>query len=122
MKLVKLSFYLTMLAWQAELAQAEQWKVTAYCSCVKCCGKADGVTASGKPAKPGYVACNWLPFGTRLKIGDEICVVMDRGAKSEFGSKTNNIKRVDVWMPTHAKARKFGVQYKDVEILKGNSK
>jgi len=118
MKITKLLFYLAMLAWQAELAQAEQWKVTAYCSCAKCCGKFDGVTASGKLAKVGYVACNWLPFGTRLKIGDKICVVMDRGAKSKFGDKKNKIKHVDIWMPTHEQAKKFGVQYKNVEILK----
>ena len=118
MKIVKLSIYLMMLAWQAELAQAEQWKVTAYCSCVKCCGKSDGVTASGRQAKAGYVACNWLPFGTHLKMNGKIYVVMDRGAKSQFGDRTNKIKHVDVWMPTHKSAKKFGVRYEKVEVLK----
>ena len=105
-------------------AGEEKWKITAYCSCQKCCGKlpdhpAYGITASGRKAKYGYVACNWLPFGTQVEIeGLGVFTVMDRGAKSLFGSKTNHIKHLDIWMPTHAQARKFGVQYKAVKILK----
>jgi len=97
----------------------ELWKITASCSCKLCCGKTDGITASGKPAKSGYVACNWLPFGTRLVIDGNEYVVMDRGAKSLFGSKRNHIKHLDIWFPTHKDAVLYGVQYKPVTILKG---
>ena len=71
------------------------FKATAYCSCKKCCGKSDGITASGKKAKEGTIACNWLPFGTKLRIAPRasnskieaswhypIGTVLDRGAKS----------------------------------------
>lgn len=93
------------------------WKITAYCSCVKCCGKSDGITASGKQAKYGYVACNWLPFYTKVKIeGMGEFMVMDRGAKSLFGSKSNHIKHLDIWMPTHKQAKQFGVKYLLVTI------
>lgn len=95
------------------------WKITSYCACQKCCGKSDRITASGKLAKVGYCALNWLPFGTKVNIkGLGIFTVQDRGAKSLFGSKTNQIRHIDVYMPTHKDALKFGVKYLEVEILK----
>jgi 3D (Asp-Asp-Asp) domain-containing protein len=94
------------------------WKITAYCACEKCCGKSDGITASGKKAQYGYCACNWLPFGTKVNIkGLGTFVVMDRGAKSLFGSKTNHIQHLDVYLPTHKEALKFGVKWLEVKIL-----
>ena len=96
---------------------SEVWKITAYCSCKKCCGKSDGITASGKVAKWGYVACNWLPFGTVVEVeGLGAFQVMDRGAKSLFGSKDNHIKHLDIWFPSHSEALEFGVQWKNVKI------
>jgi len=100
-------------------AYGEIWKITAYCACQKCCGKSDGITASGDKAQYGMVACNWLKFGTKVTIDDMgTFVVKDRGARSLFGSKKNHIKHLDVYMPTHQEARNFGVKYKDVEIVK----
>lgn len=98
------------------------FKATAYCSCAKCCGKSDGVTASGEQAKDGTIACNWLPFGTKLRIAPQgsnakirpfkqgsIGTVLDRGAKSLFGSKHNHIKHIDLWMSSHDEALRYGV-------------
>ncbi len=96
----------------------EIWTVTAYCSCKKCCNKSDGITASGKPARAGYAACNWMPFGTRLnveKIGT--VVVMDRGARSLFGGPKNHIKHLDIWFASHIEARKFGVKKLKIERI-----
>jgi len=97
----------------------EVWKVTSYCACKKCCGpNAQGITASGKKVAEGMVACNWLPFGTKVKVeGLGVFTVQDRGAKSQFGSKTNHIKHIDVYLPSHQKALQFGVKYLEVEIL-----
>lgn len=101
----------------------EMWKITAYDACEKCCGKKVtdrwyGICASGKSAKVGYCACNWLEFGTRLKIsGLGIYEVQDRGAKSHFGSFDNKIKHVDIYFKTHEQAREFGVKYLEVEVL-----
>ena len=101
------------------IAKAEEWKITAYCSCKICCGKIDGITASGYKAKKGYCACNWLPFGTKLYVeGLGEYIVMDRGAKSQFGSKTNHIKHIDIWFKSHKAARQFGVKHRKVVILK----
>lgn len=104
-----------------------QFKATAYCSCAKCCGKSDGITASGKRAKTGTIACNWLPFGQKLYYRQiasnaserpswvgSIGTVQDRGAKSLFGSKHNHIKHIDLWMPTHKEALIWGVRMVDV--------
>jgi 3D (Asp-Asp-Asp) domain-containing protein len=100
------------------VANADTFKITSYCSCVKCCGKSDGIMASGKKVYNGACAMNWLPFGTKVRIeGLGIYTVEDRGAKSLFGSKTNRIKHIDIWMPSHKDALKFGVKYKEVEIL-----
>lgn len=111
-----------LLLFFAQTASADMFKITAYCSCEKCCGKSDGITASGKPAKEGYVACNWLPFGTKLLIDSKVYVVMDRGAKSQFGDKKNHIKHIDIWMMSHKEALKHGVKYKEVKILKEDTK
>jgi 3D (Asp-Asp-Asp) domain-containing protein len=102
----------------AKAHAGEVWKVTSYCACQHCCGpNAKGVTASGKQVKEGMVACNWLPFGTQVKVeGLGTFTVEDRGARSLFGSKTNHIKHLDVYMPTHQAARQFGVKYLEVQI------
>ena len=104
-----------------------QFKATAYCSCSKCCGKSDGITASGRKASAGTIACNWLPFGTKLQYreiasnakieasrNDSIGTVLDRGAKSLFGSKHNHIKHIDLWMDSHRQALIWGVRMVDV--------
>lgn len=124
LKLIKLSILVYAVLCLGGIAKGtvkenltvDEWKITAYCSCVKCCGKSDGITASGKPAKSGYVACNWLKFGTRLIIDGNSYTVQDRGAKSLFGSKKNKIKHIDIWMASHKAALQYGVKYKKVTI------
>ena len=97
---------------------SELWLITAYCPCVKCCGKSDNITASGKLGRYGYVACNWLKFGTEVNIdGLGVFKVQDRGAKSLFGSRDNHIKHLDVYFSNHKEALKFGRQYREVKIL-----
>lgn len=98
--------------------------VTFYDNCELCTLKdashpAYGITASGEQARQGYVACNWLPFGTMLEIeGLGVFTVKDRGAKSLFGTHKKPIKRIDVWVPSHAEARKLGKQMRRVALLK----
>lgn len=100
------------------LANTSHWKITAYCHCKKCCGKSNGITASTKRARYGYIACNWLKFGTKVRIeGLGVFTVADRGAVSLFGDKEHRIKHLDVYYPTHKQAKKFGTKYLKVEIL-----
>jgi len=100
-----------------------EFVVTFYDNCKVCCGKdeshpAYGITASGERARRGYIACNWLPFGTVLEVeGLGIFTVKDWGAKSLFGTPKKPIKHIDVWVTSHAEARRLGKQIRRVILL-----
>jgi len=98
----------------------ELWKITAYCSCEKCCGiYADGRFASNKKCYIGGCANNWLKFGTKVKIeGLGIFVVEDRGSKKYFGTKEEKRKVIDIYFDTHIEADRFGKKYLKVKIIK----
>jgi 3D (Asp-Asp-Asp) domain-containing protein len=87
------------------------YKITAYCGCAKCCGKTDGITASGTHVTAGrtIAAPKEIPFGTQIIINGHTYTVEDRG-----GAIKGN--RIDIYFDTHEEALKFGVQY--VEIFK----
>lgn len=88
-----------------------RYKVTAYCSCAKCCGKTNGITASGRKATANHTvaAPSTFAFGTELIIGGKTYTVEDRG-----GAIQGN--RIDVYMNSHAEALAWGVRYLNVEI------
>lgn len=74
--------------YKPETAPAEKWVylgryyITGYDICVKCCGKTDGITASGVKAQVGrtVAAPRGFAFGTRLYIdGIGERIVEDRG-------------------------------------------
>lgn len=85
------------------------FKLTAYCSCAKCCGKwaaYAGLTASGAHAEEGVtVAMGGVPFGTQLVINGHTYTVQDRG--TPYG-------HVDIYFSNHQAAVQFGLQYADV--------
>lgn len=84
-------------------------KITHYCPCDTCCGKSDGITASGVPAQVGRtVACGGLPFGTKLLINGQRYVVEDTGV-GEF--------EIDIFVGDHQEALNKGVYYADVYII-----
>lgn len=91
------------------LGQVISGRYTHYCSCAKCCGKSNGVTASGKKVytgmeNPYYVACNWLPLGSVIDIDGTLYTVVDRG-----GSGLSKKGRVDIYTPEgHQAALKGG--------------
>lgn len=91
-----------------------EYKLTAYCACKKCCGKTDGITASGVRAKEGVTIAadtRILPFGTKVIIGDKEYTVQDKG-----GAIKGN--RIDVYFDSHQDALEFGVQYKEIFTMK----
>ena len=94
-----------------EYEELGTYKLTAYCACSKCCGKSDGITASGVKAKAGRtVAVKNLSFGTQLMINGEIYTVEDRGVGSGV---------VDIFFDSHSEALDFGVKYAKVyEVIK----
>ena len=82
------------------------YKLTAYCSCSKCCGKSDGITASGVKAQANRtVAAKYIAFGTELLINGETYIVEDRGVGSGV---------IDIYFESHEEALNFGVKYAKV--------
>ena len=78
----------------------ETYKITAYCSCSKCCGKTTGRTVAA-PSK--------FAFGTKLNIGGHIYTVEDRG-----GAIKGN--RIDIYVSSHSAALQWGVKYLPVSV------
>lgn len=86
---------------------------TAYCPCVICCGKTNGITASGKKAQAYHTiaASRRYPFGTIIYI-DAMkntpsagwYIVEDRG-----GAIQEN--KIDIFYNTHGEALRFGRRY-----------
>lgn len=97
-------------------------QLTAYCSCYSCCGKTNGITASGAKATTGTIAApSALAFGTKVYIpsltnykSDGIFTVQDRGGAIKIASDGSYI--IDVWFPSHSEALKFGRKYTSMYI------
>ena len=93
------------------------FRITAYCSCEKCCGKwasvnGGGITASGTKVKEGRtiaVCKSQIPFGTEVYIeGMGTYIAEDTGS----AIKENCI---DVYFDSHEEAWNFGVKKLNVE-------
>jgi 3D (Asp-Asp-Asp) domain-containing protein len=94
-----------------KLRELGTYKLTAYCSCSKCCGKSDGITASGTKATANRtVATSGFAFGTKLYINGNTYVVEDRGVPSGV---------IDIYFDSHSEALSFGVQYAKVFAVVG---
>ena len=91
------------------------FKITAYCSCSKCCGQwSGGPTASGVMPQAGRtiaVDTNVIPFGTQVLIDGHTYIAEDTGG----GIKGN---RIDIFFASHQEALNWGIKYKDVSIIK----
>lgn len=92
--------------------QSGMYKVTAYCACMQCCGKTNGITASGTRATANrtIAAPRTFSFGTKVVINGVTYTVEDRG-----GAIQGN--RIDVYMDTHSQALAWGVRYLYVDVL-----
>lgn len=92
--------------------QSGIYKVTAYCSCAKCCGWSTGITASGAKATANHTiaAPSTFSFGTKVVINGQTYTVEDRG-----GAIQGN--RIDIYMNSHSEALAWGVRYLYAEVL-----
>lgn len=79
---------------------------TAYCPCAKCCGKSDGITATGVKAKANHTIAadpSVLPYGTEIICSLGKFVVEDCGGMVK-GNK------IDIFFNDHQEAVEFGVK------------
>jgi 3D (Asp-Asp-Asp) domain-containing protein len=71
-------------------------------------------TAWNTETRPGVVAANWLPLGTKIRIpeifGNQVFTVEDR-------MHPRNDDKLDIWFQSREEALKFGVRKARVEIL-----
>ena len=85
------------------------YKITHYCACNKC-SSGTGITASGTYATVGRtVACNSLPFGTKIMINGNVYTVEDTGG---MGNST-----IDIFVGSHQEALNKGTYYTDVYLV-----
>lgn len=101
----------------AEPVSLGEFKLTAFCACEKCCGKAPsdptyGVTAYGYQVTAGRTIAvdpKVIPIGSEVIINGHTYVAEDVG-----GAIKDN--RIDIYFNTHQEALEFGVQYAEVFI------
>ncbi|HRY52824.1 MAG TPA: hypothetical protein P5089_03170 [Candidatus Portnoybacteria bacterium] len=102
------------VAKEATVAPSKAVIVTAYSSTADQTDSTPFITANGTRVQDGIIACNFLPFGTKVKFpeysGDKVFTVTDRMAKK-------NSHKIDIWMPSRALAMEFGVQKLAYEIV-----
>ena len=81
---------------------------------MKCCGKSDGITASGTQATAGRtvaVDTRLIPYGTEISTDGKTYIAEDCGGKVKGYT-------IDVFFDSHEEALNFGRQTKTVKIYK----
>lgn len=89
---------------------------TAYCPCSKCCGKSDGITATGVKAKANHTIAadpSVLPYGTEILTSLGEFVVEDCG-----GAIKGN--KIDIFFNDHQEAVEFGVKELTIWVKEAN--
>ena len=101
-----------------------EFKLTAYCSCYKCCGRwalNRPKDENGKEIVRGSIGerlfegvsiavdPSVIPYGTKVIINGNTYIAQDTGEDIKG-------KRIDVYHNNHQVAKKFGVQYAEVFI------
>lgn len=104
-----------------------EFKITAYCSCEKCCGK----WALNRPKDENGKDIVYGSTGATLVAGTSIAVdpsVIPYGSQVEINGHTYTAhdtggaikgNRIDVYFDNHQDALNFGVQYAEVFLIGG---
>ncbi len=97
-----------MTAYSSEVAQTDA------SPCIPADWKYDLCEHYEKYGEQNTIAANFLPLGTKVRFpdlyGDKVFTVRDR-MNSRYG-----VGRGDIWMPTKAEAKQFGVKKVTMEI------
>lgn len=102
----------------ANATRLDSVTVTHYCTCARCCGKSDGITASGRKATPGVsvaVDPDVIPLGSDVLVdyGDGELHYM-RADDTGSAVKGNHI---DLCMESHEAAIQAGVRSATVYFI-----
>ena len=95
-----------------ESTSSTVYRITAYCACEKCCGKSDGITATGTIATEGRTIAvdpNVIPYGTEVIINGHTYVAEDCGGAINGNS-------IDMYFDSHEAALQWGVRYLEVVV------
>lgn len=87
--------------------------ITHYCACSRCCGKSNGITASGTVATPERTIAvdpSVIPLGSVVLIDGIYYIAEDTG-----GAIKGN--RIDICMATHDEAVHAGVKVSEVYLV-----
>lgn len=91
-------------AWQ----DAGEFTITHYCGCPECCGKNDGITATGTLAKMGRTVSvdpDVIPIGSEVLINGVCYIAEDVGVRG---------KVIDVYIDSHDQALSMGTYKTEV--------
>lgn len=97
------SFALDEVSYETGWAELGEFKISWYCPCVLCCGKNDGITATGTHATEGRTVAvdpTVIPLGSKVKIGSHVYIAEDTGVRGRV---------VDVFVDSHERALQLGI-------------
>lgn len=98
---------------EREVKYIGEYEITAYCPCEYCCGKTDGITATGTQATQGRTIAvdpYLIPYGTQVIIDGHTYIAEDCGEAIE-GNK------IDIFFDSHEEAEEYGVKNLSVYIV-----
>lgn len=98
-----------------------EFKLTAYCPCMKCCGKTDGITSTGTLAAEGRTIAvdpRVIPYGSTVTIYFADGTSHTYTAEDCGGGIKGN--RLDIYFDDHQTALQFGVQRAYVYMEENN--
>ena len=102
---------------EEQLIDIGKFTLSAYCSCVDCCGKNDGITATGAKVQQGVTVAvdpSIIPYGTTIVINGDEYIAQDTLARHIIDRYNGRI--IDVYFDSHAEALQFGLQTAEVYV------
>ena len=102
----------------AKAIRLEDVTVTHYDPCVKCCGKTDGITATGVPVTPYYTVAvdpEVIPLGSEVLVDYGDGVIHYYRAEDTGGGVKG--KHLDLCVTDHTEALTLGVRQATVWVL-----
>lgn len=102
------------VAQESEPVSLGEFKIYHYCACKSCCGKTNGITATGATATAGRTIAvdpNVIPLGSVVVIDGHEYIAEDTGGAIKG-------KKIDMFCESHEEALQRGVITKEV-FLRG---